>query len=108
MEYSRNFGSTFPEGLITVGTKKDVDDTVVSLVNQYYQYMNANDCNSAYRLYKENESDLEPCSITSADFNRLVEDIFNISLYVLNNYSIIFSDTEPEYQSEGSRWIKRW
>lgn len=32
MEYSHNFGSNFPNEIIPVGTKKDIDDTIKELI----------------------------------------------------------------------------
>ena len=51
MDYSRVFGSKFPNSLIEVGTKKDVDDSVLALVNQYQNYMQAG---KTIILYKRN------------------------------------------------------
>ena len=41
MNYSREFGSQFPSSLIGVGTKKDIDNSVKDLINQYNAYCDA-------------------------------------------------------------------
>ena len=106
MEYSRNFGSNFPSSLIEVGTKKDVDDTVIALINQYYKYMSSNDIKSANELYQVNKEVLEPYSIKMKDFNLLLEETYNIGLELLNKATIIVNETQPETMSNNSIWYE--
>lgn len=108
MEYSHIFGSNFPTEIIDVGTKKDVDDTVVSLINRYYQYVEANDINGANQFYNENKDVLDSYAITCADWNRLEEEIYNTGTFSLERFTIIVSDIEPESQSVGSYWLQEW
>ncbi len=106
MEYSRNFGSNFPNSLIEVGTKKDVDDTVVALINQYYEYISSNDMDSANRLYDVNKEILEPYSLKMKDFNLLLEETYNIGLDLLNKTTIIVDENMPISMSENSIWYE--
>ena len=108
MAYSHNFGSNFPDELIPVGTKKDIDNSVRNLISQYYSYIDAKDINSAATLYDENKSILEPYMVNSDYFNRLEEDIYNIGVFALNSATTIISDTEPISQSVNSHWLKEW
>lgn len=108
MEYSRNFGSNFPQSLIPVGTKKDVDDSVSSLISQYYSFCDKGDMNSAAQLYKNNKTLLEPYIVDSAYFNFIEEEIYNIGVGLLNTTKSIISDTEPISQSENSHWLKEF
>lgn len=108
MEYSRNFGSNFPQSLIPVGTKKDVDDSVSSLISQYYSFCDKGDMNSATQLYKNNKALLEPYIVDSAYFNFVEEEIYNIGVGLLNTTKSIISDTEPISQSENSHWLKEF
>ena len=106
MEYSRNFGSNFPSSLIEVGTKKDVDDTVIALINEYYKYISSNDMVKANGLYEANKEVLEPYSIKMKDFNLLLEETYNIGLELLNKATIIVNENQPETMSNNSIWYE--
>lgn len=106
--YSNLFGSQFPSALITPGTHKDVDDTVVSIVNQYNSYINSGDTSSAYELYEANKSILEPYSITMSYVNYLEEEIYNTGMLALSRHQVIQSDREPAYGDEGTYWVQEY
>lgn len=108
MEYSRTFGSMFPEQLIPKGTKKDIDDSVKGLISQYYSYIDAWNVTGACALYKENKELLEPYMIDMAYINRLEEEIWNVSVSTLGKLTTIISDKEPPSQSEHSFWLKEY
>lgn len=108
MEYSRVFGSNFPQSLVPVGTKKDVDDSVGSLVSRYYTLCDKGDMTSALQLYKNNESILSQYIINSEYCNRIEEEIYNVGIGLLNTTRSIISDTEPVSQSENSHWLKEY
>lgn len=104
MEYSRNFGSNFPSELIPVGTKKDIDDSAKTLINQYYSLVASGDLDAANTLYSSNKATLEPYMINMAYINRLEEEIYNTGLSILNSSSSIISQTEPASQNVDSFW----
>lgn len=112
MNYSNQFGSNYPASLIDVGTKKDVDDTVidnagttlVDLVNQYYLLVSNNDMDGAAAFYNENKSKLEPYMINMEYFNRMEEEIFNVALLALKKTNSIVSKKQPIFQQEDSIW----
>ena len=104
MGYSKNFGSNFPDSLIPVGTKKDVDDSVKTLIAKYYEYIDCGDYTSANVLYTNNQDTLEPYMIDMALINRFEEEIYNIGYYTLNQMTTIVADNEPETQSVDSTW----
>lgn len=104
MEYSRIFGSTFPDALIPVGSKKDVDHTVVNLVNQYYSYIDSGNISGATKLYEDYKSFLQPYVINMEYINRLEEEIFNTGLSVLKISTNIINSTEPLDQPENGYW----
>ena len=107
MEYSRQFGSTFPDGVYaTIGTKRDVDDTVVDLINQYYAYIDAGDITSAKGLYDTNVTTLEPYMINMAYVNALAEEIYNIALYTQKQITSVISDVEPSEQPTNGFWYQ--
>ena len=108
MNYSREFGSQFPSSLIGVGTKKDIDNSVKDLINQYNAYCDAGDLSSAFNIYEQNKSVLKDYMIDMAYINKLEEEIYNVGLFGLNQTSVIYSDIEPETQAENGRWIMEY
>lgn len=106
MEYSHNFGSNFPNETIPVGTKKDVDDTVKALINQYYSCIESGDLASANQLYEANKDTLEPYQINMEYINKLEEEIYNMGITVLNSVKSIINQTEPVTQSVDSFWYQ--
>lgn len=108
MNYSNIFGSRFPEELIPVGTKKDIDDTVTALISQYYNYIDAGNISVANALYEENKVTLEPYIIDMAYINFLEESIWNTAVATLNKLTTIISDTMPASQSENSFWLQEY
>lgn len=107
MGYSRNFGSLFPEQTIELGTHKDVDDSVVRIINQYNICVQANDMVGASAILEVNRELLEPYILTMTDINRLEEEIYNTGLYAMvNNSGIIISSSEPQVeQNVGDYWL---
>lgn len=106
MEYSRIFGSNFPNSLIEVGTKKDIDDTVIELVNQYTAYINSGNIGAANTLYQKNKDVLDSYSLGMKDFNLLLEEIHNIGVDVLQQTKIAISLSPPATMSENSIWYE--
>jgi hypothetical protein len=106
MEYSRNFGSNFPNSLIEVGTKKDVDNTVIGLINQYYSYMSSNNIDAANELYQANKDVLDAYSIKTKDFNLILEELYNMGLNLLQKTKIIVDVNEPVTMSDNSIWYE--
>ena len=94
MEYSHNFGSNFPNETIPVGTKKDIDDTVKELINQYYLCVESGDLASANQLYEENKDTLESYQINMEYINKLEEEIYNTGIFALNSIKSIVSASE--------------
>lgn len=110
MEYS-NTWSKYPDEPIPVGTKKDIDNNVKSLVSKYYSYMNNGDINNANRLYEANKTTLEKYIVNAQYFNRLEEEIYNTGVKAIEAFSkqtIVVSDTEPSSQVTYSHWLKEW
>lgn len=108
MNYSHIFGSNFPNQVVAVGSKKDVDDSVINLISQYYAYLDAKDLDSATALYNENKNTLDPYIVDSNYFSMLEEELYNTGLLALNNSTSIISDTEPFSQSINSHWLKEF
>ena len=108
MEYSRNFGSKFPEELIPVGTKKDIDDTSAPLINQYYAYIDAGNITEANRLYNDNKELLDKYSINMNYINFIEEELWNMSVLTLKKTSTIITDNEPATQPRYGFWLQEY
>lgn len=106
MEYSRNFGSLFPSECISVGTHKDVDNTIVSLVNQYNYYVSINDMENANLIYEQNKNLLSSYMIDAPYLNRIEEEIYNTGLYAMATNGTVISDEQPNIeQNIGDYWL---
>ena len=106
MEYSRNFGSNFPSELISVGTKKDINNSVKTLVSQYYTYIDHGNIDAANTLYNNNKDILKDYSMNMEDFNRYEEELFNIGLSIFKQITNIVSPDEPVDQVENGYWYQ--
>lgn len=106
MNYSRIFGSQFPSKIISVGSRKDIDDSVKLLIEQYYEFINSGDMNSANDLYNSNKDILEPYSFNSDYFNLLEEEIYNLGIGLISSMSTVISNDEPTNQSINSYWLE--
>lgn len=108
MDYSRNFGSNFPNTLIPVGSKLDVDNTIVNLIKQYYAFIDSGNTSSANALFNENKAILEPYIINMEYINRLEEEIFNTGLSVLKKITNVVSADEPLDQAVDGWWYQEY
>lgn len=106
MDYSRNFGSAFPERIMEPGTKKDIDDSVSYLITQYYSRLDAGDISAANELYRANKTTLENYRIDMAYINRLEEELYNIALHALKRTPHIICPAEPADQMEHGCWYQ--
>lgn len=104
MNYSHNFGSNFPNELIPVGNKKDIDNTVKDLIVQYQSYIASGDLASANELYEQNKDKLDPYIINVKMLNRMQEDIYNTAVFALKQIKNVVSETEPADQNVDSFW----
>lgn len=108
MEYSRSFGSNFPTSALNLEAykKKDVDDEVVDLVNQYYEYVLSGDMTGANTYYNENKATLDSYRWSMSDVNLLLEEVYNIALTVAQNSYVIVSAEQPVTLAKNGIWYK--
>lgn len=106
MDYSHIFGSQFPDQVISVGSRKDIDNSVTELVKEYYSYLDAGNNDTANELYNNNKETLEPYTFNSSYFNMLEEEIYNLGVGLLNQTSTLISDSQPITQSVNSYWLE--
>jgi len=104
--YNHNFGSTFPTSLPSFVEKQDVNDTVKTMIDTYYEYIDQEDISGAYQYYEANKSVLEPYIINSAFVNRLSEEVYNMGVFSMYYSPTIISSEEPEDQLQNGSWFQ--
>ena len=111
VEYSRLFGSNFPNEAITLTNYKDINDAteeVKNLIVQFYTFMDAGNIASASALYESNKEILAPYYVGMEHFNKWEEEIYNAEQYVLNSSTTAVSTDEPNIDDYPlySSWLK--
>lgn len=106
MSYSRIFGSQFPNSVISVGSRKDVDNSVIDLINRYNGYVTSGDITEAHKLYNDNKDILEPYSFNSNYLNLLEEEIYNLGIGLISSMSTIISSDMPTNQAINGYWLE--
>lgn len=101
MGYSRVFGSQFPEQPLSIQEKKDIDDTVVNIINSIQSYLKIGDVASAKILYDGNKGILEPYNMNSAFINLLQEEIYNVGLLAKSKQTNLVQEEMPSTQESG-------
>lgn len=107
--YSHEFGSQYPSSIMTLGTHKDIDDTVVSLINQFNALMESGNRSGAAALYDSNKTLMKPYMIDIGYINYLEEEIYNVGIKAISQFNTLQSVTEPDIeQDEGSYWVQEY
>ena len=79
----------------TLSNYKDVDDTVMPLINQYYAYIEANDLANANKVLEDNAELLKPYRLDMNGINKIEKAISDLSDIAFSTQQIIISATEP-------------
>lgn len=74
---------------------KDVDDTVMPLIVQYYRYFDAGDLASASKLLEDNAELLKPYRLDMNGINKIERAISDLADIAFSTQQIIISETEP-------------
>lgn len=87
---------------------KDIDDTVMPLINQYYTYLEANDFTNAAKILEENSDTLKPYKLDMNDVNKIQKAVSELADIAFSTQTIIISDTEPTSSSigDGTEWYQ--
>ena len=79
----------------TLSNYKDLDDTVMPLINQYYAYIEANDLANANKVLEDNAELLKPYRLDMNGINKIEKAISDLSDIAFSTQQIIISTTEP-------------
>lgn len=87
---------------------KDVDNTVMPIINQYYAYLDQNDIYNANKLLKDNASLLKPYCIDMSTINKMENAISELGDIAFSTQQIIISQSEPNNTQigVGSEWYQ--
>ena len=87
---------------------KDVDDTVMPLINQYYAYIEANDLANANKILEDNSDLLKPYRLDMNGINKIEKAISELADIAFSTQQIIISVTEPTGANlgEGTEWYQ--
>lgn len=87
---------------------KDVDNTVMPIINQYYAYLEQNDIYNANRILQENASLLKPYSMDANTINKMERAISELGDIAFSTQQIIISQSEPDniQVGVGSEWYQ--
>lgn len=87
---------------------KDVDDTVMPLINQYYDYLSHNDLSNANKLLEENAALLKPYCVDMNSINKIEQAIVELEDIAFSKQQIIISSSEPTSEGigTGSDWFQ--
>lgn len=107
MEYTNNFGSQFPNKVIEISERKDIDETAKPYIINIQDYVNAGNLSAAAKVLNDNYELLEPYSIYAGLINLIQEEIRNQGIYAISNLgsATVVSDTMPTTQVAGY-WLK--
>lgn len=87
---------------------KDVDDTVMPLINQYYAYIEANDLANANKVLEDNAELLKPYRLDMNGINKIEKAISDLADIAFSTQQIIISATEPTGSNlgVGTEWYQ--
>lgn len=107
MNYSREFGSNFPNSVMDIRTFKDVDETVISLVKKVREYQAKGDYASSKAILEDNAELLKDYMLSSDYFNLLAEETRNLEIYAMGNQQqTYYTDVVPtDISSTNDVWI---
>ena len=110
-DYSRKFGSQFPNATMTLFEYKDIGEATESvqrLAQEYYTLMEAKDYAGAASLLEENWVDLKRYYIGMDFLNSLEEELYNTQVFAQKNNSFIIDTEEPNAAEStyATPWLK--
>lgn len=110
MKYTKIFGSQFPKHILEQKTFKDVDQTVLPLVNQIKTLQNAGDFEGANTIIENNKELLSSYMLSSNYLNFLCEETRNLEIFATTlTQNTLYQDSEPDSDmvDKNMIWIGR-
>ena len=98
-DYSRVFGSQFPETVMELTEYKDIGEApadVQILAQEYYALVEAKNFINASALLEENWSKLGQYYCGMEMLNKLEEELYNTQLFAQKNNTVIMGTDEPD------------
>lgn len=110
-DYSRVFGSQFPETAMELTEYKDIGEApanVQILAQNYYELLEATDFIKASALLEENWNVLSKYYFGMEILNKLEEEIYNTQIFAQKNNTVIIGTQEPDISTSTSTvpWLK--
>lgn len=95
--------------MIELSKYKDISEATPEIRGIIYQielYRINGNMEAAYALLDKNIAALKPFIVTNESFNKIENDIYNLSVDVIGTQKIILSDSEPSGLATNSEWLK--
>lgn len=105
--YTHNFGSQYPNNIISLTNYKNADNTIGTLLNQIKSAEERGDYAEAQSIIDANKNVLKQYVLDSSAINKYVEEIRNLEIFVKSNkQQVFYQRSEPyNYASVGDVWI---
>lgn len=89
---------------------KNVDNTVISIIDEYYRLRDSGDNDGAFEYLQKYESVLKQYKVDCSSFNKIELGIYNLAKEMTYSQKIIISDTEPVSSdlNVGSEWLQEY
>ncbi len=98
--------SQFPQELIALHNFKNIDQTIVNLINNINSYRSRGEYAEAASLIDNNKELLSQYIVDATTFRTWEEEIYNAQKYAKQAQQVIyFDDEEPEYCIEEDVWL---
>lgn len=95
--------------MIELSKYKDISEAtpeIKSIIHQIELYRINGNMDAAYELLEKNKTALKPYIVTNESFNKIENDIYNLSVDVIGTQKIILNDSEPSKLATNSEWLK--
>lgn len=96
----------------TLSNYKNVDNTVISIIDEFYRLRDLGDNDGAYNYISKYSSVLKPYMIDCSSMNKIELGIFELAKEVYYSQKIIVSKTEPNVDENqinlNSEWLQEY
>lgn len=96
----------------TLSNYKNVDSTVISIIDKFYELRDSGDNDAAFQYIKDNANVLKPYSIDCDSYNKIELGIFELAKEIFYSQRIIIQEEEPDVDEHmlniGSEWLQEY